>query len=183
MYRIILPLVLTLFLTGCTLKLDMPWTEDKVVTKVTMDSYAPYSYVHTNPPDNLLPPPNIIRSTKDRPSYYDEKELEAYADSLVEYHGYLERYIGSMEDRDGKAMISVDNEKCLQELLTLINITSPPARPQPPTYSNVEKATGSSLMVTYLNDLDRWIEELEKHHQSATYKYNDHMYKLKEVCG
>lgn len=173
---------LLLSLTACTLIVDTPWSEPVEAIEVVKSSYAPYSYVHTNPPDELMLPPNLIRSTIDNPSYYDEKELEAYADALVAYHGYLERYIGSMEGSDGKSMVSVGNERCLSELRVLLVIAQPPIRPQPPTYSNVEKSTGSSLMVTYLNDLDHWIESLEEHHGKASRDYNRHLKKLRNVC-
>ena len=146
------------------------------------NSYIPYQYVHTNPPDKLLPPPTFIHSEAGEYTYYNENELEAYADSLVEYHSYLERYIGSMEGSDGKTLISMGGERCKMELESLQPIAAPPKRPIPPNYSSVAKAEGTGLMVKYLTDVDIWIEALEKHHADSVKKFNSKINRLKIAC-
>ena len=146
------------------------------------DSYIPYQYVHTNPPDKLLPPPSLIYSKKGEYTYYNENELEAFADALVEYHSYLERYIGSMEGRDGKTLVDVGTERCEVELDSITLEVSVPKRPIAPNYSDVATAEGTTLAVRYLNDVDNWIETLESHHTTTVKDIKIRLRKLKSVC-
>lgn len=181
MLRKLFMVIAILASTSCTLKIEKPWQEE-VATAKKPESYAPYRYVHTNPPDKLLPPPVIIRGSANIPSYYDERELKAYSDALVAYHGYLERYIGAMEGVDGKALVKMNNEDCRIAVATIVVIPELPIRPTPPSFTAMEKSTDASLMVDYLNDLDRWIESLEDHHDNAVSIYNKQLKKIKNTC-
>lgn len=172
-----------LTLTSCVTTYATKGQDNTIDKELGQTSYIPYQYVHTNPPDKLLPPPTFIHSEAGEYTYYNENELEAYADSLVEYHSYLERYIGSMEGSDGKTLISVGGERCMMELESITPIAAPPRRPIPPNYSSVEKAEGTGLMVKYLGEVDRWIEDLEKHHAESVKKFNGKIARLKVACA
>lgn len=179
----ILLLTLTL-LTSCASTPEKPeGTTNAKDGELGNQSYIPYQYVHTNPPDKILPPPTFITAENGEYTYYNENELVAYADALVEYHRYLERYIGSMEGSDGKPLVDIGGSACLDELRKVTILEPPPRRPIPPTYSSVEKAEGSDLMVNYLNEVDRWIESLEQHHQDSVKEFNQRLTRLKTVCG
>ena len=176
-------LIMSLALTSCVTTDEILGTDNTKDKELGNSSYIPYQYIHTNPPDKLLPSPTFIHSAKGEYTYYKEKELEAYADALMEYHGYLERYIRSLEGSDGKPLVTIGRERCLIELARVTVITPPPNRPIPPTYSSVEKSEGTDLMISYLNEVDKWIENLEKHNSDSVRQFNKHITSIKEVCS
>lgn len=183
MQQTIIIIMLTL-LTACVSTPDeATGTINTKDGELGQESYIPYHYVHTNPPNPLLPPPTFIHSKNGEYTYYDANELEAYADALVAYHRYLERYIGSMEGGDGKPIVTIGAGKCLAELSKVTLLKAPPKRPVPPSFSSVEKSEGSSLMVKHLNEIDRWIEDLESHHADTVDEFNLRLRRIKAVCG
>lgn len=163
-------LLLMIPLMSCTVSVDSPWKVEEEVTPRT--SYILYDYVHTNPPGEVLKPPILLTSNSDYVSPYDENEMEAYAAALIAYHSYLVRYINAMEGSNGETIITLGNQGCVEAITDIPHIGIPPKKPSLPTITTIEKSKGSSLIVEYLGDVDKWLEDTEDYYGDALKVYN-----------
>lgn len=178
--KFLLLLLLTIPLMSCTVSVTPPWKVEEEETPRT--SYVLYDYVHTNPPGEVLAPPILLTSNGTYTSPYNENEMEAYAAALISYHSYLVRYINAMEGSNGETIVTLGNQRCAEAITDIPHLGPPPKKPSLPTITTIEKSKGSTLIVEYLGDVDKWLEDTEDYYGDALKVYNSNLATIAANC-
>lgn len=139
-----------------------------------------FDFVNTDPPNNLLPPPTLRLFKLGDDETHTASADEAFANSLISYSQYVQRYI--MNYIEGSDLpIPFNDPKCYHRDVILPRVAPPPKRPPRPSQRTIQ--LDDKAFERYLRDLIIWIDDREDYYLDLKADYEQAVFDYNEECG
>lgn len=140
-----------------------------------------YDHIIANPPEDLVPPPDIDDLKLPMPSNTYDDSTKVYVGLLIDYEEYVGRYIDKLYEANKDSLKGFARRQGCENGKIYVNFNEKEPRPPPvPTVTEIEHDESGYLLFKFVKDLEEWVEDLGEFndrrlaaYQLAIKKYND----------